>query len=168
MDASRQVLALRPPDTKDETKNLGDDARITVVLEMTKSNYSALAPPVYLQRCIEPQFAGVLKPINYAECKQRALQERMAGIADVVLQALRECPVTMQEAWPKGNKEAIERGDAFIVALNIRAGRNVTRIDRLACLKSMCDDGRIAKVKDGRREVLAPVLVSEMDEDCQL
>lgn len=155
MDASRQVLALRPPDNGDG-KILGDEAPITVILEMTKSNYSPLATPVYLQRCVLPDFAGVLKPFDFADCKQRAAQARTAEIGDAVLGALAESPVTMKEAWPRGNDEARARGDAFIVALNVRAGRDIPRTDRMACLKTMLDDGRIVRYRDGKRDVLIP------------
>jgi hypothetical protein len=162
-NGARQSLTLRPLDDAD-ARTLADDAADVVVFETNKANNGPKGGRIYLRRCMAPEFGGVLRPFDMADHKHQAAQAKMAAIADAVLGALRECPVTIQEAWPKGNADAKERGEAFIVAVNVNAGRDVTRTDRLACLKAMLEEGLLTKVKDGKREVLTPVAPPEMDE----
>jgi hypothetical protein len=167
MDAARQVLALRPP-TTEEARPLGDDALRTVVLQMTKSNYSALAAPMYLQRCTLPDFAGVLKPFDFAECKRQATKARTAGIADAVLLVLPDFPVSLQDARGEGTADAKERGRAFREALDTRFDAPVKKGDLLACLRDMLKDGQITQHTNGKRKVLVPVVSSETDEESPL
>jgi hypothetical protein len=170
MDAARQVLALRPPDVT-ETRTLGDDALRTVVLQMTKSNYSALTAPMYLQRCALPEFAGVLKPFDMADCQSRAALARVESIAAAMLATLAEYPVTKQEVKGdiRGDGEAADgarqRHADFLEALTRHVGREVSRPNRLECIDAMLADGRIVKRKDGKRDVLVPNATPETDED---
>lgn len=156
MDAARQVIALRPVN-KTETFALGNDAQLTVALQMTKSNYSALAPPVYLQRCTLPELGGVLKPFDFVDFKRKTEQARTASIAQAVVLALRDHPVTKQEAkgGAKDNDEkSKERGVNFRDAVDCHAKEKIRRTDLVACIGDLIKQGTITQRLVGKRMVL--------------
>lgn len=167
MDAARTVFAIRCLDKK-ELSIVKNDNHYYVALELRKSNYAPMRPPLYLRRESNPITAGVLSVIDFGATRAQAQAEQENSVRAAVPEILASLDaegVTKQEAVGHGQKgEGKSRGASFRDALSDAVGFTVSCELMKTTINKMLKEGTLLQITKEKRKVLA--LKTEANPSC--